>query len=51
MASGALCKKGLREQFVAFVEYVRCSNPIQDLSSYERVHIYAKSKLDSVRAY
>ena len=47
MASCALCKKGLREQFVASsngLEYVRCSNgacgyfcSVKDLPSYERV--------------
>ena len=47
MASCGLCRKGLREQFVAKsngAEYVRCSNracgyfyALDDLTSYERV--------------
>ena len=47
MAACALCKKGVREQFVARSngsEYVRCSNrgcgyfcAVEDLASYERV--------------
>ena len=47
MASCGLCRKGLREQFVAKsnrVEYVRCSNracgyfcSLDELSTYERV--------------
>ena len=47
MAACALCKKGVRQQFVARSngsEYVRCSNrgcgyfcAVEDLPSYERV--------------
>ena len=47
IAACALCKKGVREQFVAWSngsEYMRCSNrgcgyfcAVEDLASYERV--------------